>query len=73
MCVYIIGLHTLPFGTDNLEGDVRLVGSMVNGAGAVEIYTRIGWTSICPDASWIDANAQVICETLGYELGQAGT
>ena len=64
-------MHTLPFGTDNFEGDVRLVGSTVNGVGAVEVYTRIGWSNICPDASWTNATAQVICETLGYESGQA--
>lgn len=53
-------------------GDIRLLGSTVNGAGAVEIYTREeGWTGICPDSDWTDDDAEIICQALGYDTGTA--
>lgn len=64
-------LHTLGSGMETREGDVRLKGSVNNGDGIVEIYTRLGWFSICPDSSWTSANARLICENLGYESGDA--
>lgn len=54
-------------------GDLRLVGSVENGRGAVEIATSEGWFSICPDSSWQDSDARVICQNLGYEDGVAET
>ena len=30
--------------------DVRLVGSPMNGMGAVEVYTSLRWVSVCPDS-----------------------
>ena len=62
------GLHTLPSGVA-IEGDLRLVGSTANGRGAVEIYTRLGWSSICPDEEWTDIDADVLCQRLGYDTG----
>ena len=73
MTLYLsIGLHTLPAGESNFVGDMRLVGSSVNGEGAVEIYSPNGWTSICPD-NWNtdDGSSRVICQRLGYEDGEA--
>ena len=64
-------MNTLPFGLSVTEGDVRLVGSQVNEQGAVEIYTRLGWSSICPDEEWTDADAEIICQRLGYDSGTA--
>ena len=55
-------------------GDIRLLGSPDNGAGAVEIYTdNVGWTGICPDSSWTSEDARTICQALGYERGAAQT
>ena len=75
VCLYVCvsvclsaGLHTLPSGTV-IEGDLRLVGSTTNGRGAVEIYSRLGWTSICPDEEWTDSDASVVCQRLGYDSG----
>lgn len=64
------GLNTLPFGVSVTEGDLRLVGSTANGHGAVEIYTRLGWSSICPDDEWTNSDAAVICQRLGYGSGR---
>ena len=58
------------------DHDVRLVGSPMNGMGAVEIYTRNGlkWISVCPDSSvWSDATANAVCVQLGYKSGQTMT
>lgn len=67
-----IGLYNLrPGEMPQREGDVRLKGSVANGRGAVEIYTRLGWSSICPDSSWTSTDAAVICQNLGYESGVA--
>ena len=55
-------------------GDIRLLGSPDNGAGAVEIYTdNVGWTGICPDSSWTSEDAGVICRALGYFRGEQQT
>ena len=55
-------------------GDIRLLGSPDNGAGAVEIYTdNVGWTGICPDSSWTSEDAGVVCRALGYDSGVAQT
>ncbi len=63
----IIGLYS----TNNFSvGDVRLVGSVANGEGAVEIFPTVGWSSICPDSSWEDSDALAICQNLGYESGR---
>lgn len=64
-------MHTLRPGEVVREGDVRLKGSLTSGEGIVEIYTRFGWSSICPDSSWTSADASLICESLGYESGSA--
>ena len=50
---------------------MRLVGSSTNGRGVVEIYTLLGWASICPDSEWTSADARFICRNLGYESGDA--
>ena len=56
------------------RGDIRLLGSPDNGAGAVEIYTdNVGWTGICPDSSWTDEDARTVCRALGYDSGVAQT
>lgn len=53
---------------------MRLKGDYEDGAGAVEIYTRsFGWATICPDSSWENSDAIVICQNLGYESGEAST
>ena len=55
-------------------GDIRLLGSPDNGAGAVEIYTdNVGWTGICPDSSWTDEDSETVCRALGYDSGIAQT
>ena len=56
------------------ERDVRLVGSPMNGMGAVEIYTSPRWISVCPDnAVWSNSTANATCVQLGYESGQTMT
>ena len=56
-------------------GDVRLVGSVMNGMGAVEIYARdLTWISVCPDSSiFSDDAANAVCVQLGYESGEVMT
>ncbi len=68
MLLLILDLHT---SSDRPLGDVRLVGSIENGEGAVEILTTVGWSSICPDSSWEDSDALAICQNLGYVYGHA--
>lgn len=53
-------------------GDVRLFGSVESGQGAVEILTSIGWTGICP-VGWTNTYARIICQSLGYDFGVAGS
>ena len=65
-------LHTV-VSTTSRFGDVRLVGDTINGRGAVEIFTSSDWTTICPDNTWTDADAAIICQVLGYETGTAKT
>ena len=62
-------LAEVHLGVNTQEGDVRLKGSVVNGVGAVEIFTRLGWATICPDSSWTSSDARTICRNLGYESG----
>ena len=54
--------------------DVRLVGSPMNGMGAVEVYTSLRWVSVCPDSGvWSNSSANATCMQLGYQSGQAMT
>ena len=54
--------------------DVRLVGSSMNGMGAVEVYTSSRWISVCPDGGvWSNSTASATCIQLGYESGQIMT
>lgn len=56
--------------------DVRLVGSPMNGVGAVEIYAGVGsgWVSVCPDSNvWSKDIANAVCVQLGYEAGETMT
>ena len=56
------------------SGDIRLFGDTSNGHGAVSIYSNIyGWQGICPDSSWTDTDADIICQDLGYESGAIAT
>lgn len=64
-------LHTIATTSNLLYGDVRLVGNQENGRGAVEISTNLGWTTICPDSSWTDSDANAICQILGYDFGRS--
>ena len=59
------------------DGHVRLVGSTLNGVGAVELlYPQVGWTGICADegnAHLWESNtdaAEIVCRQLGYEGGR---
>lgn len=54
---------------------MRLVGSLTNGEGAVEVYTTdLAWVSVCPDSNrWTDGAANAVCLQLGYENGEAKT
>ena len=73
LCFYfcIINLTTVEFAS---ERDVRLVGSPMNGVGAVEIYTSSRWISVCPDSDvWTNSTANATCVQLGYESGQTMT
>ena len=50
-------------------GDVRLFGPVLNGQGAVEIFTeQLGWTAICPE-NWDNSHARAVCQALGYDTG----
>ena len=52
------------------EGDIRLVGDLTNGDGAVEYYrVGFGWLAVCPDSTWDDDDATVACRQLGYSDG----
>ena len=66
--ILCVGLNSLGFGS-MIEGDLRLIGSTANGAGAVEIYSRLGWTTICPDDQWSNSDADAVCQRLGYDSG----
>lgn len=65
----IIGFVDLHIAGQQI-GDVRLFGNVENGEGAVEIFTKLGWSGICPDL-WTSSSARVLCMTLGYDLGIA--
>ena len=52
------------------SGDIRLFGDVRNGRGAVQIYTTtLGWQGVCPDSSWTDSDAVIVCQDLGYQSG----
>ena len=58
------------------DSDVRIFGSVTDGAGAVEIFVRIvgDWVAICTDDNtWNDEVPSVLCRQLGYESGVART
>ena len=69
--LYVVLLEpcTLNPHTPLVEGDLRLKGNVMNGRGVVEVFTRLGWTTICPDLSWTSDDARTICRNLGYESG----
>ena len=59
-----------------VPGDVRLLGNIEDGVGAVEYYDSfLGWTGVCTDSfyarQWLDntAAAMTVCRQLGYEAG----
>ena len=54
-------------------GDFRLFGNRSDGVGAVEIFTDLGWSGICPDSKWTISAAKVFCQLLGYDFGKAVT
>ncbi len=68
-----LALHTLSGALTQQEGDVRLKGLPNNGRGVVEIFTHVGWSTICPDSSWTLSDANFVCQALGYESGNAET
>ena len=47
------------------EGDIRLVGGVVEWEGSVEVCQDNEWGSVC-DNSWTVRDAQVACRQLGY-------
>ena len=47
------------------DGDIRLVGSIKNWDGRVEVYLSGTWSSV-GDSSWTDEDAQVVCRQLGH-------
>ena len=53
-------------------GDVRLFGDVESGRGAIEMFTSLGWTGICPD-DWSNTNARIVCQNLGYRAGATST
>lgn len=71
-CNFCIGLNSLVLDSVT-EGDLRLIGSTSNGVGAVEIYTQLGWTTICPDSEWSNSDANAVCQRLGYDSGTSET
>lgn len=81
MCLCVCGLYSSTHRSLNVftglasPYDVRLVGSTMNGVGAVEIYsTDLNWISVCPDSSvFSDGVANAVCLQLGYESGEAMT
>lgn len=62
----LVGVHV----AKQQIGDFRLFGNGSNGAGAVQIFTSLGWSGICPDSSWTTSVARVFCQALGYDVGE---
>ena len=53
-------------------GIVRLFGDERDGHGAVDFYDGFrGWVLVCPDSSWTNEEASIVCRQLGYESGTA--
>ena len=52
-------------------GDIRLVGDVRNGYGAVQLRDfRTGFIGICPDDGTFDTiEANIVCRQLGYASG----
>ena len=61
-------------GNGPQSGDIRLFGDVRDGHGAVQIYTvTLGWQGICPDSSWTNSDAAIVCQDLGYQSGSIAT
>lgn len=69
MCVYNAGAHQ----AGPQSGDMRLFDSYLTGVGGVEMFTGSEWATICPDSSWSNADARILCMALGYDTGTADT
>ena len=51
------------------EGEIRLVNSVIDQEGRVEVCFNGVWSSICDDG-WDKTDAYIVCSQLGY--GQLG-